>query len=652
MLARCLRTSAKRVLQTTRVPTTVRSSTVTVTEPIHDAPHKPIDNASRLELAHINTLLFSLHRYMTSAKDRHSETAIVDYIRHKLSKPDLHTSSRPAAFDSIILCLLQNRRFGAACRIYDEMCAEGILPSPKTRVKLLGISAVCSADNDDDLLQSLKPVFSHEAYDESSLRELLDLLSFHVSPDLIDRVFNCYIESRGDGYTPSSKLTGAMVDIQIRGGLVSSAKALLDAHANNLVKERDHQHNTEAPYPYIAMLKALRSFQDPDPEAIQNILLRMQQDTVVPDTGLLNALITTEVSMTNYHKAFNLYNVLKTSPEELNISPDAFTFASLFKALERVDTKSRKWRRLAHRMTPRRLYREMLTYHLIETRGKTGLRSSVVTPSVLAVALRTFMVRRDYPAAFVVLRSHVTHRQQPTLNTYRAVIRNLALHIRRDLKRVDSVHQKGSSLATLVGDITTLKDSLDTSLTNANLFERLLALCGGQSSIQSGHMEDPQEDVMTSSKDAPPPDSPSRKSYRIPTVAMLTGEDYVSPDATFRVAPLQRILRIAIKADLERFTPVQSVSVDANQDPAFQETRGLPASQITSQILADTKCALLPEMTPELDAKIRKLGKRQPLDKRKVSSRSPKFLRGTKTYSLYDPPLPLPSIMKFTESCA
>ena len=652
MLARCLRTSAKRVLQTFRTPTTVRSSTVAVTKPTLDAPHKPIDNARRLETARINTLLFSLHRYITSAKGRHSESAVVDYIRHKLLEPDFHTSSRPVAFDSIILFLIQNRRFGAACRIYDAMCAEGILPSPKVRVKLLGISAVSSADNDDDLLRSLKPVFSHEAYDEYSFRELLDLLSFHVSPDLIDRVFNFYIESRGDGYTPSSKLTSAMVDIQIRGGLVSSAKALLDSRADNRDKERDHQHDPDAPYPYIAMLKALRSFQDPDPEAIQNILLRMQQDTVVPDAGLLNALITTEVWMTNYHKAFNLYHVFKTSPEELNISPDASTFATLFKAFERVDTRSRKWRRLAHRMTPRQLYREMLTYHLIETRGKPGLRSSVVTPSVLAVALRTFMVRRDYPAAFLVLRSHVTHRQQPTLNTYHAVFRNLAVHIRRDIKKFDNVHRKGSSLATLAGDFTTLKDSLDTFLTNANLFKRLLALCGEQPSIQSSDMVDPQENVMASSKDAPLPDSPSRKSYRIPTVAMLTGEDYVSPDATFRVAPLQRILRIAIMADLERFTPVQSVSVGANQDPAFQETRGLPASQIASQILADTKCALLPEMTPELDAKIRKLGKRNPLDKRKVSSKSHKFLRGTKTYSLYDPPLPLPSVMEFTESFA
>ena len=589
--------------------------------PAHDVRLDHTDHDRRREFALINSLIFSLDRYITSAKDRHSDNAVVDYLRLKLSQPNFYNPSRPLAYDKIVLLLLQNRRFDAACTIYDVMSSEGILPSPQVRAKLSGISIACSADSEDSLLQALKPLFSQEIYDEHSLRELLDLLSLKISPELIDRIFDLYVASRGDGYVPSSGLTSDVLDILIRGGLVNSAKDLLDTA---------HRHDgAEAAYPYVAMLKALKSFRNPDPAAIRNVLLRMQQDDVVPDVAVLNSLIATEVWMKNYHNAFNLYNIIKASPEELELSPDAFTFSSLFTAFERLDSNTRKWRRLADTVTPRKLYCEMLTYHFIDTGGTPGLPSSVLTPSVLAVALRTFMVRRDYPAAFVVLRSHGVNRLQPTLDTYLAVFKSLAIQIRLDLKTA-----KSGPLPTLVGDIRNVMDSPNAVLTNALIFERLLALGHDQRVVQQASTGEPQEEVATPSKDASRQSS-RPKSYRTPTVAMLTGEEVVSPLATFHITPLQRILRHAITVDLERFvSQPQSVSTCAVRLDS-EERRARPTLRPTSHVVIEAKRAMLPEMTSELYVKLRKSRKRKTIDRRNIWSKSNKFLWRTRTYSLY-----------------
>jgi hypothetical protein len=116
---------------------------------------------------------------------------------------------------------------------------------------------------------------------------------------------------------------------------------------------------------------------------------------------------------------------------------------------------------------------------------------------------------------------------------------------------------------------------------------------------------------------------------------MLTGEEYVAPDATFHITPLQRILRQAIMVDLERFIPhPQSVSsCDVSLDS--EEKRDHPTLRPISHVVVEAKRAMLPEMTSELYVKLRKSGKRKTMDKRRIWSKSNKFLRGTKTYSPY-----------------
>jgi hypothetical protein len=216
------------------------------------------------------------------------------------------------------------------------------------------------------------------------------------------------------------------------------------------------------------------------------------------------------------------------------------------------------------------------------------------------------------------------HRLQPTLDTYLAVFNTLAIQIRLDLKTT-----KSGPLPTLVGEIGNTENSPEAVLTNALIFERLLALGHQQSVVQqAGTEESHGEKVATPSKGGSRPGS-RPKSYQTPTVTMLTGEEYVAPDATFHITPLQRILRKAILADLQRFIPPPQSGSN------LEEKRDHHTIQTISHVVAEAKRAMLPEMTPELSAKLRKSGKRKTMDRRKTWLKSNKFLHGTKTYTLY-----------------
>jgi pentatricopeptide repeat protein len=455
------------------------------------------------------------------------------YLREVLSQKEYQNPSRPLAYHKVIALLFRHRRFEMACELYERMTDEGILPSATLQAKLRGISIVCTAKSTRELKSSMKELFQSQAFDESSFRELMGLLAH--TEFKIDGLYEMFLDSRGEDYAPSGYLISDLVGVQMRAGLMEATKDLL----NSYVDQNNLAESPTAPYPYTTMMNVVKEYQYSDAKAMDHILERMQDDEVPPDTATFNVLIASQVWRHAYSRAFALYRMLcGLASGDNRIVPDAFTFGSLFKALQRINIPrsplSRKYREPGNVVPPRQLYHDMVSAHLFHTNGKVSRRSEVITPSILNVALRTFLTARDYAAALVVVRSFSMTRFKPTLSTYVILVNHVIAKVRLELKA--GVAGKAGSWCQMLG--INLRDEVNARTIAASVL-RLSA---------SGRLVD-----TCAFGEERGPEPPSTRIYKIPSVSALNFEDSsVSAYTKFDTIPLTRILRQIVLTTIHR----------------------------------------------------------------------------------------------------
>ncbi|OBZ71956.1 hypothetical protein A0H81_08157 [Grifola frondosa] len=325
--------------------------------------------------------------------------------------------------------------------ICGRMTAEGFIPSPSIRTQMRIMKLAEMFPTEENLLEILQEAFSQESYDEDCLRDLLNLLvdSMQCDPTFIDKVAETFCQSRDPGYIFSPQTTRLLVRIHSQASSAAGAQRWLNPKAEGTSS------GTVPPdvQSYTTLLRDLGA-QDPEASAAYHwVLQRMQEDGLAPDLPFFNALLASEISRGHYDKAFAIYQLLMKHRTR-SVTPDAYTYASLFRAQHRISqphsVHTRRHRRPQGAPSPRQLYQEMLDCHDSRTRGRLSQSSPVVDTTVLNKALRVFMRRHDYAAVYVVLRTFWMCKLSPTLATYRVVVGGLLARIQNELRRLSEAH--------------------------------------------------------------------------------------------------------------------------------------------------------------------------------------------------------------------
>ena len=516
----------------------------------------------RLEVGRINALLYTINRYVAAG----NADAVQGYVQSKLSTDEFHNASRSLAYDKIITSLLRHDQLQLALLLYERMINEGYIPSLITRVQMESMAIVHSSKPRQDVYRSLKEVFAEASFDEASLGELITTLREGVKakypPEIIDRIVRLFIRSQGPEYRPSATLVCRLVDLLVRNHSKSSAAEWLD-----IAKELDEldvgPSSPPSPSPYATFLTALAEA-EPTNVAVQiEILSRMQRDGFSPNTSVYNSLIATQIRLGRLGNVFGLYSaLLQLRPDspypspKPTLTPDAATFLLMFRAIKLVEVprgvRSRRFKRPENVISLRQLYGDMVESHLIETRGRPTLPSSVIDPSSLHMALRTAMSMADYAAAFFIIRSLDIYNISPNLDTYQIVIKGL-------LKRIH--HELGSARGTEErrwADILLGIQQVDARRPgmNADMVVQLVQF-GFDNRITLEEVPDPEnlddaDDLIS----------------QMPSLSLIMGQESPTEPVGYSSTPLQRILRRALlaqikysfKSDISNLSPSQLVS--------------------------------------------------------------------------------------------
>ncbi|KAJ8482509.1 hypothetical protein ONZ45_g14920 [Pleurotus djamor] len=234
-------------------------------------------------------------------------------------------------------------------------------------------------------------------------------------------------------------LVSRLVMLQARDGML---KQSLD-----WIVRDDDKPKPKPPLPkqanvYAGLLQHIKANDTKNAAAVDTVLAHMKQNNVPVNTNVFNALIGIQLRRGNVSQAFSLYDVLVKLSRTQPIRPDASTFASLFSAIQLLRTsrlrtaRNRRLKDADNILHPRFLFRDLIYCDATTPLDKRHAPPTpIITPSLLNLALRTFLSLKDTAAAYVVVRSFNVLRLHPDLATYYIVLKLLIDRLRYDLWR-------------------------------------------------------------------------------------------------------------------------------------------------------------------------------------------------------------------------
>lgn len=346
------------------------------------------------------------------------------------------------AFERTVDNFLQRNHFAEASRLSDMMLFEGFYPSSGLRARLLVHRHFREpVALPGEILPALQDLVAQPSFTEWDLAELLDSLKIpaHLDVELVKGVVDHFITARGDQYELSPQSYAKLIRIYVSAGHRQAAVDLFSVPHRTVPLPRPSRRKSAsnsqyAPQPQsprirplTTLISELAAFNSV-PARVDEIIARMSEEGVVPDVPLFNSLIAGAVRQHDYYKAFALYKAL-LSHGDIRLVPDAFTFASLFKALEGMSKSRRAALRRAKVPSNvrggRDLFRDMIECHTLRTYGVPERASAVLKPFSLHMALRMFLHSNDYHAACVVLRAFGRYHVRVDGRTYRSVLAKL-----------------------------------------------------------------------------------------------------------------------------------------------------------------------------------------------------------------------------------
>ncbi|KAH7907123.1 hypothetical protein BJ138DRAFT_1160869 [Hygrophoropsis aurantiaca] len=511
----------------------------------------------RAQRISLNFILSSVER-LCKAKTTDN---IESFLTHRLLSRKFNTSYRATAFSRVISLLLQKHLFDSATSLYNRMVLEGFVPPNTIRVRIQAVSIVqCGLDEKN--IQALKALFKDTVFEMEAFSELLHLLlhetetPFHVVNDIAET----YFDIRQTIIALAPELVSELVNASLRTGRVDEAQRWLEKFEDS---SRMAGRTPDASV-YASMIDILGNVDPCNSSTSQAVLQRMKEKGVLPNISIFNSLIRAELVKQCYFEAYTLYRVIMQK-RSTKLMPNDETYKMLFRTTKLTShnrgSRSRKHKRPLNAVAPRQLFHDMLQCHF--TQLKECGRSDVVSASSLHIALRTFMMLEDYPAAFTLIHSLQGLGSRPILQTYLIVITNLILRIKRELGHV---RQHGEyRLADfllqmepgIIGGPHELMQKTEEAQENGRKISldpatvaQLLRLGEPKRLDESDLGSPPLRCAASHATNSASTSRIHRRSHRMPTLAMLTCEEIIFPTTPFSSVPLARILHKVILASL------------------------------------------------------------------------------------------------------
>ena len=387
----------------------IRSSHVLAKEP-----------SQKIHRARVNTLLFGADRLLLTPR----ADTVESYLMSKLSDDKFYNTYRSTAFMRLMRFCLERHLFDVALSLHDRMLKEGFLALYSLSLRMTALTVARQATNLKGILPPLKKLFEKKAYDVPAFMDLVHYLADdkHAPGALVDDLAHAFVSIRKIKLSEYPDLVGLLASVNMRASRLDAAQAWLQVFEDVCGAQGVLPDVT----PYSDIISTLNDIDPKNGDAIQDVLVRMKSAGVSPDANVFNALIRVNLVQQRYQEAFALYRVLMEKRSD-ELMPSDVTYKMLFRATNVLSHPrlARRLRRPGNLVLPRRLFREMLACHLEQTKGLPSARSTVVSVSAFHLALRTFMAREDYAAAFITL--HALHALdfQPNLQTYLIVVVNL-----------------------------------------------------------------------------------------------------------------------------------------------------------------------------------------------------------------------------------
>jgi hypothetical protein len=291
--------------------------------------------------------------------------------------------------------------------------------------------------------------------------------------------------------------------------------------------------------PYAQVLAVLQETQTWDFASVNRVLDLMATQGLHPNLVTMNIFLAREIHLGNYRAALAMYSMLKEMKiTTKNISPDTFTFGSMFllyRILRPKTVRKLHYKDLASPFPPRALYRDFILA------AKPGGRAKHVVPTtnLMNIILRAFIRQSDYAGAFVVLSSYFHFDVPLDHRTYHRVVKHVLCRIWLEVTK-QCKGEVGWSIMFLG-----VPHYRDVEL-NKDLVRNLLAFIS-QDTL-------PVTSPLYTFRYHMPSDADPK--YKLPSMQMMESVSLPDPeDFYYDPVPLKRILRRAILAKLRLENP-------------------------------------------------------------------------------------------------
>ncbi|GJE97626.1 hypothetical protein PsYK624_138470 [Phanerochaete sordida] len=542
----------------------------------------------------------------------------MDYFYSFMKTAKLRPESRFEAYARSIRLFMVQGHVQQAFSLYSRMQDEGYIPPRKIQASLFFVQKLATGDSTEELLEAAEEAFTHKEFDEEEFRHVLRTVSTlaRLPSSVYDDLIRIFVNSREKaGYMLSSKTEALLGYIRTRRGWTG------ETPLENLSEEETTpvEHAGARSEDIDALLEMAKNDREMAP-IIHSTIRRIRHTDGSHDRIFYNLMISALADQRRYADLFSVYSMMLRG--NTSILPDAYTFGTLFRAIERVSgprsIRNRKHKAPKDLPSLRALYRDMVYCHRVFEPGVQTASSPVLKAALLNRILRYFVDAKDFSAAYVALKSFDIFKLPVTVSTYHAVVGGIMVHIGSEMPYLAAWSEREQYWTyRFLGSPETMPSELDARLMDGVLGfgfkaslasqlepiklyseEHLQEIARAVEAYNSAEDErdipeltyrDAEEDreqqePAAASPSLPKPyrrvvrnTKPNQRSYRVPTAACILGL-ITPPVDIWDAQPLLRIVKRAILASRTRLF--------------------LPGAKVVSMEIRQARTEMLPVLKP------------------------------------------------------
>ncbi|PBK72175.1 hypothetical protein ARMSODRAFT_953865 [Armillaria solidipes] len=376
----------------------------------------------------------------------HGDDKVQRFVQRKLDHRDAYASSRDIVFQKILTLLVQHRSWDVGISVYNRMKAEKLqvsehltvcftvakwlaLPPPKQKKRLL----------------AFHQIFAASSFEEKQLLDLLDAFDWSSHAAAGVQLVKVFIESKGEGYIPSTVVVNRLVNLQTRAGD-------LDGAFESLRKLRP-DNGEDTLWPFVSVIARMSDTGTNDKTSLEEVMNLMKERDIGADTSVFNVLIAREIKLGMYWiypRVLSYYEVLRNLHAATGIGPDVYTFQHLCTTMGRYYEPNRNgWVPGKDQFTPRHLYRDMVAIHFNTEESKTSsidMSELYKDQKLLNSMLFMFLALDDHVGALVSLRGFTKFGIPVNAKTFEHVVEHLARKIHHNKQKWMPVFLGGPKL--------------------------------------------------------------------------------------------------------------------------------------------------------------------------------------------------------------